>query len=51
MIVLAFGVALIYYTYASASDPAMAPPLVPVYYSLGLLLLIAGLMAVIAKFK
>lgn len=51
MIVLAFGVALIYYTYAYASDPAMAPPLVPMYYSLGLLLVISGLIAVIAKFK
>ena len=49
--VLAFGAALIYYTYSNASDPAFAPPLVTVYYFLGLILLVAGLAGSFAKFK
>ena len=49
--VLAFGAALIYYTYSNASDPAFAPPLVTVYYFLGLILLLAGLAGSFAKFK
>jgi len=51
LIVTGFGGLLIYYTYANASDPSMAPPLVTVYYALGVLLLIAGLVAAFAKFK
>ncbi|MDV3292758.1 MAG: hypothetical protein LYZ70_00630 [Nitrososphaerales archaeon] len=50
-IVLAFGVALLYYTYMNAGDTGMAPPLVWVYYSLGLILLVVGLLGVLAKFK
>lgn len=51
LIVIGFGGMLIYYTHANASDPNMAAPIVAVYYSLGLLLLIVGLLAVFAKFK
>jgi polyferredoxin len=51
LIVVGFGGALIYYTWTNAADPNMAPPLTTVYYSLGVLLLIVGLVAVFAKFK
>lgn len=51
VIVLGFGGALIYYTWTTATDPNMAPALVTVYYALGVLLIIVGLVAAIAKFK
>lgn len=51
IIVIAFGALLVYYTYANATDPGMAPSLVVVYYALGALLLIVGLVAAFAKFK
>lgn len=51
LVVVAFGGALIYYTHAYANDPSMAAPLVSVYYALGVLLLIFGLIAAFAKFK
>jgi len=51
LIILAFGVALIYYTYTNASDSGFAPELVVVYYFLGLILLVVGLMGAFAKFK
>ncbi|MDV3278198.1 MAG: hypothetical protein LYZ69_07005 [Nitrososphaerales archaeon] len=51
LIVIGFGGLLIYYTYGNAADPGMAPPLVAVYYALGVLLLIVGLVAAFAKFK
>jgi uncharacterized membrane protein YtjA (UPF0391 family) len=51
LILLAFGVALIYYTYGSASLPGFAAPLASVYYFLGLILLVVGLIGAFAKFK
>jgi energy-converting hydrogenase Eha subunit E len=51
LIVFAFGVALIYYTYTNAADSGFAPQLVPVYYFLGLILLVAGAVGAFAKFK
>lgn len=51
LIILAFGVALIYYTYTNATDAGFAPQLVYVYYFLGLILLVVGLMGAFAKFK
>ena len=51
LIVIGFGGVLIYYTFTNASDPSMASSLVTVYYSLGVLLLIVGLVAAFAKFK
>lgn len=50
-IILAFGVALIYYTYTNAGDSGFAPQLAVVYYFLGLILLVVGLMGGFAKFK
>lgn len=51
LIILAFGVALIYYTYTNATDAGFAPQLVYVYYFLGLILLVVGLMGAFAKLK
>ncbi len=48
---MAFGVALIYYTYINAADSGFAPQLAVVYYFLGLVLLIVGLLGAFAKFK
>jgi hypothetical protein len=51
LVILAFGVALVYYTYVNAGDSGFAPQLVYVYYFLGLILLVVGLMGAFAKFK
>jgi len=50
-IILAFGVALVYYTYTNAADSGFAPQLVVVYYFLSLVLLVVGLLGAFAKFK
>jgi len=49
--VLAFGILLIYYTYTNATDSGFAPELVTVYYFLGIILLVVGLLGSFAKFK
>lgn len=51
VLVLAFGVALTYLTYANASVTGQAPDLVPIYYLLGILLVVAGFLAMFARFK
>jgi len=55
LVVLAFGLVLMYYTYQNtpgvASGAGLAPSLVPVYYFLGLLLSTAGFVGAFAKFK
>jgi hypothetical protein len=51
LVILAFGVALIYYTYANATDTGFAPQLAMVYYFLGLILLVVGFLGAFAKFK
>lgn len=51
LVVTGFGGALVYYTWSNASEPNMAAPLVSVYYSLGALLAIVGIVAAFAKFK
>jgi membrane-bound ClpP family serine protease len=52
VLVLVFGAALLYSTYANASAlNVQEPVLVPIYYALGILLLLAGLVAAFAKFK
>lgn len=51
VLVLAFGAAMIYFTYGNASVSGQAPPLVPIYYAIGILLFVAGFLAVFAKFK
>ncbi len=51
LLVLGFGGALLYYTYANATASGVAPEIVTINYALGLLLLIVGLFASFAKFK
>jgi len=52
VLVLVFGAALVYSTYANYSAlNAQEPTLVPIYYVLGIILLVAGLLAAFAKFK
>ena len=51
LVVLAFGVAMVYFTYANATVTGIAPEIVTINYALGLLLLIVGLFATFAKFK
>ena len=50
-VVLVFGLALLYYTYANASGAGVAPEIVTINYSLGLLLAGVGALATFAKFK
>jgi len=51
IITLLFGATLVYLSVANASVPGIAPEIVTVNISLGVLLLIAGLFALFAKFK
>ena len=51
LIILVFGAATVYYTYANAGDSGFAPELAIVYYFLGLILIIVGLLGAFAKFK
>ena len=51
MVVLAIGAALTYFTYAAASSSSIVPQIVPVFYLGGVLLMIAGFAAIIAKYK
>jgi uncharacterized protein YjeT (DUF2065 family) len=51
LMVLGFGGALLYLTYANATASGVAPEIVTINYALGLLLVIVGLFASFAKFK
>lgn len=51
LIVLVFGLALVYYTYSNASGSGIAPEIITINYALGLLLTGVGLLATFAKFK
>lgn len=51
LIVLAFGVAMVYFTYINATSTSIAPEIITINYALGVLLLIAGGIATMAKFK
>ena len=51
LVVLAFGAAMVYYTYVNTADPGMSPAIVPVYYMVGLVLLVVGLVATFSRFK
>jgi energy-converting hydrogenase Eha subunit E len=50
VIVLAFGIALVYYTYTNATS-GIASEIITINYALGVLLLVAGGLAVISKFR
>jgi hypothetical protein len=51
LIVMVFGIALVYFTYSNAGVSGIAPEIVTINYGLGLLLTIVGLFATFAKFK
>lgn len=51
IIVLAFGLLMLYYTYINTGASGVAPEIVTVNYSLGVLLSVVGVFATFAKFK
>ncbi|MDG6911156.1 MAG: hypothetical protein JRN18_02265 [Nitrososphaerota archaeon] len=51
VIVLVFGILLLYYTYANAGVAGQAAEIVTINYSLGLILSAVGVVATFAKFK
>jgi hypothetical protein len=51
LIVLVFGLALVYLTYSNASGAGIAPEIITINYGLGLLLTMVGLFATFSKFK
>ena len=51
LIILVFGLVLIYFTYTNAGDAGLAPEIVTINYALGFLLSIVGVFATFAKFK
>ncbi|MDG6914324.1 MAG: hypothetical protein JRN14_03600 [Nitrososphaerota archaeon] len=51
VIVLAFGILLLYYTYANAGVAGQAAEIVTINYSLGLILSAVGVITTFAKFK
>lgn len=51
LVVLGFGIAMLYTTYSNAGATGIAPEIVTINYALGVLLLVVGLFASFAKFK
>jgi len=51
LVILVFGLVLIYFTYTNAGDAGLAPEIVTINYALGFLLSIVGVFATFAKFK
>ena len=51
VIVLVFGLVLVYFTYSNATGSGIAPEIITINYALGLLLTGVGLLAAFAKFK
>ena len=51
IITLGFGAALVYYSAINFGAAGIAPEIVTINISLGVLLAIAGLLALVAKFK
>ena len=51
LIILVFGLVLIYYTYTNAGDAGFASEIVAINYALGLILSVVGAVAIFAKFK
>jgi hypothetical protein len=51
LVVLTFGIAMVYFTYSNAAVSGIAPEIITINYSLGLLLSVVGLFATFAKFK
>ena len=51
VVVLVFGLLMVYYTYANASITTIAPEIITIDYALGVLLTVVGLVATFSKFK
>jgi hypothetical protein len=51
LIILVFGLVLIYFTYTNAGDAGMASEIVAINYTLGFILSVVGAVAMFAKFK
>jgi hypothetical protein len=51
VVVLLFGLALVYFTYSNSSGQGIAPDIITINYALGLILSGVGLLATFAKFK
>ena len=51
VVVLVFGLALVYYTYSNAGVSGIAPEIITINYALGVLLSMVGVLATFAKFK
>jgi energy-converting hydrogenase Eha subunit E len=51
LVILAFGAAMVYFTYENATVTSIAPEIITINYALGLLLFVVGLFATFAKFK
>ena len=51
LIILVFGLVLVYFTYTNAGDVDIASEIVAINYTLGFILSVVGAFAVFAKFK
>jgi hypothetical protein len=51
VVFLAVGAFLTYFTYVGATQSAIVPQIVPVFYLGSILLMIAGVVAIIARYK
>lgn len=51
IVILVFGLLMIYYTYANSGVSSIAPEIITVDYSMGILLSVVGVFATFAKFK
>lgn len=51
LIILVFGIAMLYYTYSNATASGIAPEIITINYALGFLLFGVGALATFAKFK
>jgi hypothetical protein len=51
LVVIAFGLVMVYYTYSNASVTSIAPEIITMNYALGILLTVVGAFATFAKFK
>ncbi|MDG6987942.1 MAG: hypothetical protein JRN21_01290 [Nitrososphaerota archaeon] len=51
VVILLFGILMIYYTYANSGVASIAPEIITINYSLGILMTIVGAFATLAKFK
>lgn len=51
LFVFILGVLMVYFTYQNANVTGMSPVIVPVYYGIGISLLIVGFIGFISKYK